>query len=47
LVQSAAVAAIEPPIATYTPNLPKTVISQGLLSLLQLEAVVYAGQAHK
>lgn len=40
-------AAIDPPLPTYTPNLPKAVISQGLLSLPQLEAVVYAGQAHQ
>lgn len=46
LVQSAAMAAVEPPQPKYTPKLPMTVISNGLLSLAQLEAVVYAGQAH-
>lgn len=46
LVQSAAMAAVEPPAPTYTPKLPKEVIEQGLLSDAQLEAVVYAGQAH-
>ena len=46
LVQSAAMAAVEPPKPTYTPNLPKQVINKSLLSLAQLEAVVYAGQAH-
>ena len=45
LVESAALAAVEPPDPTYTPNLPKEVIKQGLLSLPQLEAVIYAGQA--
>jgi hypothetical protein len=46
LVQSAAMAAVEPPAPNYTPKLPKEVIEQGLLSDAQLEAVVYAGQAH-
>ena len=46
LVQSAAMAAVEPPAPTYTPNLPKEVIEGGLLSDAQLEAIVYAGQAH-
>lgn len=46
LVQSAAMAAVEPPAPSYTPNLPKAVIDKGMLSLAQLEAVVYAGQAH-
>ncbi|MGZ8317515.1 MAG: PLxRFG domain-containing protein [Telluria sp.] len=46
LVQSAAMNAVLPPAPTYTPHLPKKVIEQGLLSLAQLEAVVYAGQAH-
>lgn len=45
LVQSAAMAAVEPPAATYQPNLPKTVVTEGKLSLAQIEAVVYAGQA--
>lgn len=47
LVQSAALASVEPPTPTYTPNLPKEVTSKGLLSLAQIEAVVYAGQAHQ
>jgi hypothetical protein len=46
LVESAALAAVEPPDPAYTPNLPKEVIAKGLLSLPQLEAIVYAGQAH-
>jgi len=46
LVQSAAMSAVEPPAPTYTPALPKSVIDDGLLSIAQLESVVYAGQAH-
>lgn len=47
LVQSSAMAAVLPPVPTYTPNLPKETIEKGLLSLAQIEAVVYAGQAHQ
>lgn len=47
LVQSAAMAAVEPPAPTYVPNLPGEIVERGLLSLAQLEAVVYAGQAHE
>lgn len=39
-------ASVLPPAPTYTPNLPKATIEKGLLSLAQIEAVVYAGQAH-
>ena len=47
LVQSSAMASVLPPAATYTPNLPKSTIAKGLLSLAQLESVVYAGQSHE
>lgn len=46
LVQSAAMASVLPPAARYVPNLPAATIKEGLLSIAQLEAVVYAGQAH-
>ncbi|MBA5690544.1 strawberry notch-like NTP hydrolase domain-containing protein [Rugamonas apoptosis] len=46
LVQSAAMAAVMPPAPTHRPRLPPEVIESGRLSLPQLEAVVYAGQAH-
>jgi len=58
LVQSASMAAVEPPDPTHTPNLPEKTIKgftievdgetiRGGISLAQLEAVVYAGQAHE
>jgi len=47
LVQSSAMASVEPPNPKYTPNLPEDVIKEGKLSLAQIEAVVYAGQAHQ
>jgi len=46
LVQSAAMSAVEPPAPTYTPALPARLVRQGLLSIAQLESIVYAGQAH-
>ena len=45
LVESGAMASIEMPDVTYTPHLDSKVITKGLLSDAQLEAVVYAGQA--
>ncbi|HBM75317.1 MAG TPA: hypothetical protein DD429_07155, partial [Clostridiaceae bacterium] len=47
LVESAAMAAVEPPDPTYNPHLPEEIIKKGILSDAQLEAVVYAGQAHQ
>lgn len=46
LVESASMASVNPPSATYQPHLPKRVIEEGLLSLAQIEPIVYAGQAH-
>ena len=46
LVESAAMAAVEPPDPTYTPSLPARIAKEGILSAAQLENVVYAGQAH-
>ncbi|MDD3920221.1 MAG: strawberry notch family protein, partial [Eubacteriales bacterium] len=47
LVESAAMAAVSAPQATYKPNLPKALIEGGGLSSAQLENIVYAGQAHQ
>lgn len=47
LVQSSAMASVVPPAPTYSPKLPKATIEKGLLSIAQIEAVVYAGQAHE
>lgn len=46
LVESAAMSAIDPPDVSYTPNLPKEIIENGILSLPQIETVTYAGQSH-
>ena len=46
LVQSAAMAAIRPPIPTARPKIPTAVISSGILSDAQLEQVVLAAEAH-
>ncbi|MBQ9564617.1 MAG: strawberry notch family protein [Synergistaceae bacterium] len=45
LVESAAMGSVSMPEATYSPRLPERIISEGLLSDAQLEAVTYAGQA--
>lgn len=47
LVESAAMAAVEPVAPTYRPNLPQRIVTRGNLSEPQIEAVVYAGQAHE
>ena len=47
LVQSAAMAAVTPPEADYSPKIPKKAITSGKLSDIQMEAVVYAGRAHE
>lgn len=47
LVESAAMAVVEPPDPAYSPNLPEKAIKQGKFSIAQLEATVYAGRAHQ
>lgn len=46
IVESAAMAAVDAPQATYVPNIPKELITSGALSDVQLTNIVYAGQAH-
>lgn len=45
VVESTAMACVEPPDVTYRHHLPREVIAEGRVSDLQLEDVVYAGQA--
>lgn len=45
LVESAPMAAVDPPDVTYELSLPKSVIEKGQLSDIQLENVAYAGMA--
>ena len=46
LVQSAAMAAVPHPPASYRPLLPTRIVTDSLLSDAQLESVVLAGEAH-
>lgn len=45
VVESTAMACVEPPDVTYRHHLPIEVIAEGRVSNLQLEDVIYAGQA--
>jgi P-loop containing NTP hydrolase pore-1 len=47
IVESASMAAVVPPDITYKPNLAPEIISEGRLSDIQLERVIYAGQRHE
>lgn len=46
IVETASMAAVEPPDLSYAPNLPQSVVDSGELSNIQLEAISYAGQRH-
>jgi predicted RNA methylase len=46
LVESAALACVKPPAPTYVPMLMPSLITEGVLSDAQLEAVIAAGEAH-
>jgi hypothetical protein len=46
LVQSAAMASVAPPKPSYVPDLPKRLITDGVLSDAQIESIIYAGEAH-
>ena len=47
IVESASMAAVTPPDITYRPHLAPEIISDGLLSDIQLERAIYAGQRHE
>ena len=47
IVESASMASVTPPNITYHPHLPVEFVTQGKLSSLQLERVIYAGQRHE
>src|SRR5437868_8918430 len=47
IVESASMAAVVPPDITYKPHLAPEIVSEGRLSDIQLERVVYAGQRHE
>jgi hypothetical protein len=47
LVESTAMNSVKPPFPTYQPLLPKNLITDGILSDAQLEAIIYAGNSHQ
>jgi hypothetical protein len=47
IVESSSMAAVVPPDITYRPHLSGETISEGLLSDIQIERVIYAGQRHE
>ncbi|HRH44048.1 MAG TPA: strawberry notch family protein [Pyrinomonadaceae bacterium] len=46
IVETAGLANIKPPRPTYRPKLPVEIIISGKISEIQLERIIYAGQAH-
>jgi hypothetical protein len=47
IVESASMAAVSSPDITYRPHLPLRIITEGRLSAIQIERVIYAGQRHE
>lgn len=47
IVETPGLANVEPPPITYRPSLPKELCISGKLSAMQLERIIYAGQAHQ
>ena len=46
IVETPGLANVEPPPITYRPYLPKELSISGKLSAMQIERIIYAGQAH-
>lgn len=46
VVETNTLSSVPPPDITYTLSIPETTIKRGLLSALQLEAIIYACQVH-
>jgi hypothetical protein len=46
IVETAGLANIKPPRPVYRPRLPRDLITSGKISQIQLERIIYAGQAH-
>lgn len=47
IVETPGLANVEPPPITYRPQLPKQLSTSGKLSAMQIERIIYAGQAHE
>jgi len=47
IVESTVMSSVTPPDITYKHHLPKEIVTEGRVSDVQLEAVVYAGQTHQ
>jgi hypothetical protein len=47
IVEAASMASVTPPNPTYRPRLPLGLITEGRLSRIQMERVIYAGQRHE
>jgi hypothetical protein len=47
IVEAASMASVTPPNITYRPHLPLEIVTEGKLSEIQLERLIYAGQRHE
>jgi P-loop containing NTP hydrolase pore-1 len=47
VVENGTLNTVDPPVITYKHMLPPDVIKDGLISKVQLESIVYAGQRHQ
>jgi len=47
IVEAISMASVTPPNITYRPHLPLEIVTEGKLSKIQLERVIYAGQRHE